>query len=98
MLVSPYTVNQIEDQAHGNAKLLEVQAAITIDICQIPYSFQLVVAQLTVLQDRGCLGAIEMGTTIRKRGKDFPVTLDLPLLDALRWHAVCRCVARGMGV
>jgi hypothetical protein len=50
-LASTHTVDQVENQAHGNAELLKVQAAITIDICQIPDSFQLVVAQLAVLQD-----------------------------------------------
>lgn len=45
-----YAVDQVEDQPHGYAELLKVQAAIIVHVRQIPDPLKLVVSQLTVLE------------------------------------------------
>ncbi len=78
-----YAIDEIEDYSHSNAKLFEVKAAIIVDVSKVPHPFQLIISQLAVFEHGGCLGSAEMGAAIGKRGEDFPVSFDFPLLDFL---------------
>ncbi len=78
-----YAVDEIEDYSHSNAELFEVEVAIIVDVSQVPHPFQLIISQLAVFEYRGCLGSAEMGAAIGKRGEDFPVSFDFPLLNFL---------------
>lgn len=61
-----YTVDQIKYDSHRNAELLEIQASVIVDVGQIPYPLELIIAELAVLQHRGCLSAGEVFSTVCK--------------------------------
>jgi hypothetical protein len=46
-----YSVDEVEDQPHCHAKLFEIQIAIIINIGNVPDTLQLVISQLTVLEN-----------------------------------------------
>lgn len=48
-MAATHSIYQVEDNAHGDAELLEVQIAIIIDVGHIPHALQLVVSQAAVL-------------------------------------------------
>jgi len=87
----PYPVDKIEDNPHRNAELLEIEIPIVVHVGEIPYPLELVIAQLAVLQYRGCLRAGEVGAAVGERGEDLPVTLDFPLFDLLGGHGLGDC-------
>lgn len=62
-----YTIDEIKDDPHGHAKLLEVQAPVIVDVGQIPDPLELVIAELAVLQHGGCLSAREVLPAACKR-------------------------------
>lgn len=78
-----YSVDKVEDQAHGNAEFLKVQVAIVVDIGEVPNLLELVVAQLAVLEHGGGLLAIQVRAALGQGGEDLPVALNLPLLYPL---------------
>lgn len=61
-----YPIDQIEYQSHRHAKLLEIQIPVIIHVRQIPDPFQLIVAQLAVLEHRCGLGAAQVRATVRE--------------------------------
>lgn len=72
-----YSVEDIENQAHGDAKLLKVEIAIVVDVGEIPDPLELVVAEAAVLEDgRGLLSG-EVLAAARAIAKDVPVGLNL---------------------
>lgn len=81
-----YPVYQVEDQAHGHAELLEVELAIVVDIGEVPHALELVVAEVAVLEHGGCLGTVEVRVAVGERAEDFPVLLNLILLDSSGRH------------
>ena len=83
-----HPVDQIEDQAHGDAELLKVQVSVIVHVRQVPHLGQLVFGELTVFKDCGGLIAVEVGAAVGERGEDLPITLDLPLLDLLVGHNI----------
>ena len=62
-----YTIDEIKDDPHGHAELLEIQAPVIVDVGQIPDPLELVIAELAVLQHRGCLSAGEVFPAACKR-------------------------------
>jgi len=86
MAPATYPVDQIENQPHGHAELFKVEAAIIVDVGEVPDPLQLIVAEVTVLQDRRSLCAVEKSAAVGQRREDFPVLLDLSLLDAFVRH------------
>lgn len=64
MIGGPYPVDKIEDDPHRNAKLLEVEIPVVVHVGEIPYTLELVIAQLAVLQYRGRLRAGEVGAAV----------------------------------
>lgn len=84
-----YPVQQIENNAHGNAKLLKVQVAIAVDVGEVPYARELVIPQAAVLEHwRGLLAREELAAVGACR-KDVPVCLDLLRLDPWGSHGDC---------
>ncbi len=81
-----YPVHEIENQPHGDAKLLKVQTPVVIDVGQVPDSFELVVSQLAVFEDRCGLRAVEVRAAIGEGGEDLPVSFDFPLFDFVVGH------------
>jgi hypothetical protein len=81
-----HPVDQVEDQAHGHAKLLKVQLPVIIYIGKIPHALELVVPEVRVLEHGRCLGAVEVGGAIGERAEDFPVLFDFVLFDSTRCH------------
>lgn len=81
-----YTVDEVEDDPHCHAELLEIQHAIIVDIGQVPDPFKLVIPQLAVLENGGRLGTIQVCAAICKWREDFPVLLDFGLFYSLRGH------------
>jgi hypothetical protein len=79
--IAPYPVQDIKDDAHGDAKLLEVEVSIVIHIREVPYSLQLVISKSTVLENRGSLLACKKLAASCPRGKDVPVGFDFLRLD-----------------
>ena len=41
-------IDQVEDNSHGNAKLLEIKASIIVNIGEVPDPLELVISQLAV--------------------------------------------------
>lgn len=76
-----YAINQIKNNPHSHAKLFKIQLPIAVDVGKIPHPFELVIAELAVLEDGGGLSAVEMGRTVGKRGEDFPISFDFPLFN-----------------
>ena len=81
-----HAIDQVEDQPHGHAELLKVEIAVVVHVGQVPHLGQLVLGELTVLEDCGRLRAGEVGAAIGQLREDLPVPLDLPLLDPLLRH------------
>lgn len=50
-----YPIEDVEYQSHSNAKLLEIQIAVVVDICEIPYSLELAIVETAVLEHGRCL-------------------------------------------
>lgn len=46
-----YAIHKVKYDPHGHAELLKVEIAIIVDVCQIPDSGKLILAQLAVLED-----------------------------------------------
>lgn len=95
-----YPVEQIKNDAHGDAKLLKVQVAIAVDVGEVPDAGELVIPQAAVLEHwRGLLAREELAA-ISACGEDVPVCLDLLRLDPWGSHGGClgECwVLRGSG-
>jgi hypothetical protein len=72
-----YAIENVKDDAHGDAELLKVEVAVVVDICQIPYTLELVVPKAAVLQHRSCLLACEVLPAIGSGREDVPVCLNL---------------------
>lgn len=54
--VGVFSVQQVEDDAHGDAELFEVEVAVIVDVGQVPHALQLIVSQAAVLEHgRGLL-------------------------------------------
>lgn len=84
-----YPVQQIENDAHGDAKLFKVQVAIAVDVGEVPYARELVIPQAAVLEHwRGLLAREELAAVGACR-KDVPVCLDLLRLDPWGSHGDC---------
>jgi hypothetical protein len=88
-----YAVDEVEDQSHSHAKLFKVQIAVIVDICHIPYTFQLAVWKAAVLEDGSCLRAVQVAAIVGESREDFPILFDLLGFDLLVGHAVL-CIAR----
>lgn len=84
-----HAVHEIKYQAHGDAKFLKVKLSIAVDVCDVPDLFELIIAEATVPQDGGGLGAVQARLAVRERSEDLPVPLYLPLLDLLGGHGGC---------
>ena len=80
---STYAIDQVEDDSHGDAELLKVQVAVIVDVGEVPDPLELVVAQLAVFEDGGCLVAGQVGAAVGQGGEDLPVSLDFPLFNFL---------------
>ena len=59
-----YAVDEIVYDPHRNAKLLKVQIAVIVDVGEVPDPLELVVAQLAVFENGGCLGTGQVGTAV----------------------------------
>ena len=59
-----YAVHKVKYDPHGHAELLEVEITIIVDVCEIPDSGELILAQLAVLEDGSCLFSIKVSPTI----------------------------------
>ena len=81
-----YPIDQIKDQPHRHAKLLEIQLPVIVHVRQIPDPFELVVTQLAIFEHRCGLGAVQVRAAVRERREDFPVPFDFPLLDFVVGH------------
>lgn len=82
--VGVLAVEQVEDDAHGDAELLEVEVAVVVDVGQVPHALQLVVPQPAVLEHGRRLLACQVFAAICPGREDVPVRLDLLCLDARR--------------
>ena len=72
-----YPVEYVKDDSHGHTELLKVKVSVIVDVGQVPHPLELIIAETTVLEDRGgLLASEELGTTCAS-GKDVPVGLDL---------------------
>ena len=83
-----YAIDEIENDPHSNAKLLKVQIAVIVDVGKVPDPLELVIAQLAVFENGGCLVAGQVGTTVGQGGEDLPISLDFPLFDLLVGHDI----------
>ena len=59
-----YAIYKVEDDPHSHAELLKIQIAIIVHVSEIPDSFELVISQLAVFEDGGCLSAGEIFTAV----------------------------------
>ena len=46
-----YAIHEVKYDSHGHAELLKVEVTIVVDVCEIPDSGKLILAQLAVLED-----------------------------------------------
>ena len=75
-------VDDVEDDAHGDAELLKVQVAVVVDVGHVPHMFQLVVAQAAVLQQRRRHLARQVLAAIGPGREDVAVGIGLLGLDS----------------
>lgn len=81
-----YTIDKVEYDAHSYAKFFKVEVSVIVNVGEIPDFGQLVVLQLTVLEDGSCLISIEMSATVGEGRKNLPVAVYFPLFDFLIRH------------
>ena len=74
-----YAIHKVKNDTHGHAELLKVEITIIVNVCEIPDSGELILAQLAVLEDGSCLISIKVSPTIGQRREDLPVLLYLCL-------------------
>lgn len=50
-----YAIHKVKNDPHGHAELLKIEVTVIVDVCEIPDSGELILAQLAVLEDGSCL-------------------------------------------
>lgn len=88
MIKGTYTIDQVEDDAHSHAEFFKVQVSVIVNVGEVPDFRQLVILQLTVLEDGCCLISVEMSATVGEGRKNLPVAVYFPLFDFLVRHPV----------